>query len=275
MSNGKTGQPAPRRRRMETVIEEAPSHDGTPTTAAYWWPREPNLRPLYAHRVYDTTSDASIPGRAAELAKVINEKTWDYRDGYGGGEADRIEVVALPMPEDATAEERVEKSKVHYMAEVSTREADWHLPRTFRHDGYQRAIIVIDRLREEWRQAFDRPFEIVGSLHSKNYLDWKWESKDSFHNMNSSDWATKLAEWNLEISLELQAGLEEDGETMPNEDVSPHALVHLDRDLAHLRYGIEQYYIDYAGQGLIDEEFSLRASGGDWEHVKPMNARWE
>jgi hypothetical protein len=65
------------------------------------------------------------------------------------------------MLENATTVERLEKCKGNYIAEVATREADWHLPRTFRHNGYQRAIIVIDRLGEEWREAFDRPSRIV------------------------------------------------------------------------------------------------------------------
>lgn len=96
--------PAPRKLRIETITEEAPSHDGTPTITSYLRQLEPNLRPLYAHRVYDTTPDAAISGRAAELAKIIHEKTLDYRGGYGRDEPDRIEVVAMPMPKDATTE---------------------------------------------------------------------------------------------------------------------------------------------------------------------------
>ncbi|KAJ8059167.1 hypothetical protein OCU04_012141 [Sclerotinia nivalis] len=254
MSNKATGQPAPRKVPYKTIAEEAPRYNDTPTITAYRQQAEPQLRPPYAHRVYDSTPDAALPGRAAELAQVIHEKTMEYREGYGRGEAGRIEVVALPMPEGATAEERVERCKVHYIADVSTREADWYLPGTFLHDGYQRAIIVIYRLREEWREAFNRPFEDLVSMQAKNYLDWKWESRNPFHNMNSSDWATNphgtylLAEWNLEISPELQAMLDEAGETMTREKVSPHALVHLDRDLARLREGIEQFYIQYAGK---------------------------
>ena len=99
--------------------------------------------------------------------------------------------------------------------------------------------------------------------------------------MNPPDGATNtygtylLAEWDLELFSEFQAILEEDGETMPKEKVLPHALVHLDWDLAHLREGIEPYYIQYIGQGLIDEELNVRASGGGWQRVKRMNARGE
>lgn len=60
---------------------------------------------------------------------------------------------------------------------------------------------------------------------------------------------------------------------MSEDKFSPHALVHLDQDLASLRDRIQDYCVEYAGQGLIDEELSLRASGGDWERVKLMNAR--
>ncbi|THV48858.1 hypothetical protein BGAL_0224g00200 [Botrytis galanthina] len=278
MANKPTGMPAPRKLRIETITEEAPSHDGTPTITSYRRQLEPYPRPLYAHRVYDTTPDAAIPGRAAELAKIIHEKTLDYRGGYGRDEPDRIEVVALPMPKDATAEQRVKKCKAHHLAEVVTREKEWHLSRTFVDDGYQRAIVIIDQLREEWREAFDRPFEMFGVLPSKSHLDWRWES-NRLPYMNSPDWETNpygtylMAEWDLEITAELQRMLEEDGDSIPEEKVSPHALVHMDKDLRELRGGIEQYYIEYAGQGLIEEELSLRASGGDWEHVKPMNAR--
>ncbi|KAM3148412.1 hypothetical protein ABEW05_011367 [Botrytis cinerea] len=278
MSNKPMGMPAPRKLRIETITEEAPSYDSNPTITSYRRQLEPNPRPLYAHRVYDTTPDAAIPGRAAELAKILHEKTLDYRGGYGRDEPDRIEVVALPMPKDATAEQRVKKCKAHHLAEVASREKEWHLSRTFVHNGYQRAIVIIDQLREEWREAFDRPFEMFGVLPSKRYLDWRWES-NMLPNMNSPDWETNpygtylLAEWDLETIAELQRMLEEDGASIPEEDVSPHALVHLDKDLRGLRRGIEQYYIEYAGQGLIEEELSLRASGGDWEHVKPMNAR--
>jgi hypothetical protein len=156
-----TGGIAPRRLPSVPVNEEAPSHDGTLTVAAYWPQLEPDSRPLYAHRIYDTTPDAAVLGRTGELAKVINEKTLHCRQRSDRGEPDRIEVVALPMLEDATTEERLEKCKANYLAEVATREADWHLPRTFRRNNYQRAIVVIDRLGEEWRKAFDRPFTLT------------------------------------------------------------------------------------------------------------------
>jgi hypothetical protein len=77
-----------------------------------------------------------------------------------------------------------------------------------------------------------------------------------------------LAEWDLRVTPQFQTELEEDGETMSKETVSPHALVHLDRDLSNLRKDIDTYYNYYAGQGCIQEELAVRASGGDWEHVK-------
>lgn len=58
----------------------------------------------------------------------------------------------------------MKKCKAHHLAEVVSREKEWHLSRTFVDDGYQRAIVIIDQLREEWREAFDRPFEMFGVL---------------------------------------------------------------------------------------------------------------
>jgi hypothetical protein len=110
--------------------------------------------------------------------------------------------------------------------------------------------------------------------------DWKWESTNHLEHFNSPDWATNpygtyfLAQWDLEITTYYQARMDEEGETMAEENVSPHALVHLDRDLSSLRDSIEQYYIEYAGQGCIEEDLQLRASSGDWECVQPMNARF-
>ncbi|PQE22389.1 ArcA-like protein [Rutstroemia sp. NJR-2017a WRK4] len=249
-----TGGRAPRRVIKYTLVEEAPSHDGTLTMTAYQPKYEPHIRPLFAHRIYDTTPDAAIPGRAGELAKVIHEKTEKYREGNGRAEPDRIEVVALPMHE---------MRQLRKDTRMATREVDWELPKLIVERGYERAIIVIGRLGDEWQKAFDRPFELT-DWGSERYKDWEWESMSWSQNLNSSDWATNpygtyfLAEWDLEIVKYWQALMDEEGETMLPENITPHALVHLDRDLYNLRDSIESSYQQHSCLACNPELFPPR-----------------
>lgn len=151
-----------------SIVEQAPSHDGAPTYAAYArrWPGKP--RPLYAVRIYDTTPGAAAPNRTSEVAKVIQEKTERYR---GTADAhDRVEVVAIPMTLDATDQQRADRCREHQLAEVRSRGGsgkedwgEWALPKLACDDAvYRQAIIIIDQLDNGWEGAFDRPKVPVG-----------------------------------------------------------------------------------------------------------------
>ncbi|ROV96066.1 hypothetical protein VPNG_09127 [Cytospora leucostoma] len=106
----------------------APSYDGAPTFASYWSlapvrrgdTKQP-VRPVWAHRIYDTThilKDNEPGDVAAALAEAIHKGTWSYRNTYGRGTPDRVEVVKLPMTADATDEERALRCREHKTAEV-------------------------------------------------------------------------------------------------------------------------------------------------------------
>ncbi|KAK2037092.1 hypothetical protein LZ31DRAFT_580280 [Colletotrichum somersetense] len=91
----------------KTIVYSAPSHDGSPAFVAYEVPEtvanddEAGLtacRPLYAFVIYDTTPEALRPGRTAELAQEIFERTYEERRG-NDLLPDRIEVVDMPMPQ--------------------------------------------------------------------------------------------------------------------------------------------------------------------------------
>lgn len=139
---------APRKIRVETVVEEAPSHDGSLTFAAYQrqFPDEP-IRPLWTHCIYDTTSQAADPQHISYVARIIHENT--YRTRQHDGSRDRIEVIGMPMPSDATDEQRATKCREHHVAEINSRNAakrdDWCIPGTLQRDSYLRVVYVIFR----------------------------------------------------------------------------------------------------------------------------------
>jgi hypothetical protein len=82
---------------------DAESEDGYSSSPPAQEPEK--HRPKFGIRMYDTMADASAE-RAALLARRISELTDRARMSGEGYEKDRIEVVALPLPASATAEER-------------------------------------------------------------------------------------------------------------------------------------------------------------------------
>lgn len=142
------------------VIERAPSHDGTPTVAAYHELDDPGdwrtmvcklIRPLFAFRIYDTTPDAANVNNIYHVAKAIFEETLEARSaGRDRDVPDRIEVVGLPMSPDATDDERAVRCREFETAEMIARNnpsmRDWYLRRHFENGKYSSSIHVISRL---------------------------------------------------------------------------------------------------------------------------------
>jgi hypothetical protein len=176
-SVGKTPMP-----RTKVVVEPAPSHDGAPTYAAYEMqlallaadPDSPDgygnsppsqdaekYRPPFGIRIYDTTTSAT-GDRAALLARRISELTYDQRvsdDGFRY--KDRIEVVALPLPEATAKKDRMARCMAYNDAEREARlpiadpalAASWFIVEDF--DAYvtRKRVFVINDLQDSWEEA--------------------------------------------------------------------------------------------------------------------------
>ncbi|KAL2130242.1 hypothetical protein VTI74DRAFT_6719 [Chaetomium olivicolor] len=125
----------------KVVVEPTPSHDGTPTFAAYEVqlallaadPDSPdgysdsppsqdpeNHRPPFGIRFYDITAGAT-PERAALLARRISELTYQARYNDRSYDKDRIEVVAMPLPESMAADDQAARCIAHNEAERAAR----------------------------------------------------------------------------------------------------------------------------------------------------------
>ncbi|KAJ4285990.1 hypothetical protein N0V88_008177 [Collariella sp. IMI 366227] len=169
--------------RWKIVVEPAPSHDGAPTYAAYEMqlaqlPADPDTpdgysnspptqdaekhRPPFGIRIYDTTASATAD-RAALLARRISELTYDQRVGRDGSSycKDRIEVVALPLPETTTKKERIARCEAHNDAERETRliiedpvlAASWFIVEDFDAWPLRKRVFVIHDLQDSWEEA--------------------------------------------------------------------------------------------------------------------------
>ncbi|KAI8265849.1 hypothetical protein K4K58_010608 [Colletotrichum sp. SAR11_239] len=150
---------------QKTIVQAAPSHDSSPTFAAYQVPKitpeaESDLRPLrpaFGCVVYDTTPTAR-PSRSARLARALFERTEMSRRRDKGPDAlDRIEVVTFPLPETASNEERANACVRHYEQELQSRLAmadkaeivSWFLPERFMDSSYSRMILAINKFRAD------------------------------------------------------------------------------------------------------------------------------
>jgi hypothetical protein len=213
----------------ETGVEPAPSHDGSPCFTAYTVDCYENSRPQFVLRIYDTAPAAGNPDRTRDLALKVHKGTELERClGPYETDRDRIEVVGLPLPQDASDEQRAEVCMAHHMTEVSfrwQRHPDFYLPATFDSMGWWRAAVVLERLEEGWEGAalYRRaPESGLRSEHGKvppgqielyqhgRFISVQWE----------------LTEW-------ARRGNEE--EPLPEVDLAPYAIWELGRCLRGFR----------------------------------------
>lgn len=157
--------------RLHYVVEEAPSHDGTPCFTAWvraviakvpkgWCSSDFRIddeRPEWSIQIYDTTPGSDNSDHLKSLAKTLHEETWEEREGYGRGKPDRIDVWGIPLPTTVSDEERIEKCKAHFMAETASREVaacdGFHISLLDDDDDWQRGIVIIDRPKEIWNEG--------------------------------------------------------------------------------------------------------------------------
>ena len=193
------------------VVEPAPSHDGVPCFTAYTVDAEHTDRPHFALRIYDTTPAAGDPARARDLALKIYLGTKLDRYNYeavapmepnDSAGRDRIELVGLPLPRDASDDQRVQACTAHHMAELAARRqrvgwGGFYLPATFDACGWWRAIVVIDRLEEGWEgAALGRPWprERVRDQRGR-----AWAAEDPYGSFLYVQWElTELARREME-----------------------------------------------------------------------------
>ncbi|OHE94791.1 hypothetical protein CORC01_09898 [Colletotrichum orchidophilum] len=154
---------------LQFVVLPAPSHDGTPTYAAYLKPKvapQPDDWDYSSHQqapfgmvVYDTTP-SSTPTRAAKMAHAISRRTLRRNVEWG---RERIEVVCFPLPSHLTARERATACIRHHGHEIRSRvvmeDIDdakfWFLPERFQDEWYGRGIAIVYRLEDSWEGAFE------------------------------------------------------------------------------------------------------------------------
>lgn len=163
---------ASRAPREETVVEPAPSHENTPTFAAYsviegTQPADrTKQRPAYCLCIYDVTPDAN-PARAEQMARAIFERTMAHRR-RPDNDRDRVEVVALPRPEvreqsDIADRELAEHCARHFEKERASRlvigdaalAKSWYLPEMLSDQWYSMGILVISRVTDRWEEGLD------------------------------------------------------------------------------------------------------------------------
>lgn len=163
--------------RQVTVVQPAPSQDGSPTFASYSVletsrnPDAADQRPPFGLVIYDTATGANAT-RAERMARVTCDRTMTERR-RAENDQDRIEVVALTPPCVAqrgttstesdllTPGDRAEAGIRHFEQERNSRlaiadlaDAKSWFPSERVDDGrYAWGIILIDRLKERWEEA--------------------------------------------------------------------------------------------------------------------------
>ncbi|KAI0505764.1 hypothetical protein F5B22DRAFT_626705 [Xylaria bambusicola] len=105
------------------IVEEAPSHDNTPCITA--WVRDEIIqvpdrwevsdfrindkRPMWSIQIYATTPQSDNRDHLRALAETLHRETLQDRDNTAGGWYNRFDVWGMPLPVDASDEERVAK----------------------------------------------------------------------------------------------------------------------------------------------------------------------
>ncbi|KAH6844583.1 hypothetical protein B0I37DRAFT_165312 [Chaetomium sp. MPI-CAGE-AT-0009] len=282
------GKPRPRRRkklqptarlvpRSKVVVEPAPSHDGASTFAAYEIPlsllaADPEsadgysnsppsqgleeLRPKFGIRIYDTTASATAD-RAALLARRISELTFDGRvSNDTHQQKDRIEVVALPLPESTTVKDRKAKCIAHNEAERRARlsiadaalAASWFMVENF-YDRSRKQVFIITDLKDSW--------------------------EDALPNTNGLGWSTRSGLGEFRIGFYDERFHYSDDEELDEEDMVPREGLDLKSLGAHLyefRYNVRPFYMyHFIPDGVLDMELALaRAEAAGIEVPRPV-----
>jgi hypothetical protein len=291
------GKPIPRRRKKlrstarlippsKVVVEPAPSHDGAPSFAAYEIPlsllaadpesadgysnslpsQEPEkLRPKFGIRIYDTTASATAD-RAALLARRISELTFATRvSGDTRLQKDRIEVVALPLPESTTAKDREAKCIAHNEAERRARlsiadaalAASWFIVENFYGNARKRVFIITD-LKDSWEDALPNPNRLGWSTRSVHGHFRDVDYDERFHYSDDEE-------------------LDEEGDAaaeLPPDMVSrgEYNLESLGATLSDFRRNVHQFCIcHFIPDGVLDMELALaRAEAAGVEVPRPI-----
>ncbi|CAJ2500934.1 Uu.00g037870.m01.CDS01 [Anthostomella pinea] len=220
----------PKKVRNGTTVEAAPSHDSSPTYAAYDNLAEGENRPLFALRVYDTTTQ---PAAAS-----------DDHVRYAA------KVVGLPMTADVTDDERAQRCREDQIAEVAARKSaglqDWFLPGTYMTDSHLFGIHVITRLERGFITWWEEAIHSTDPL--KRFLPEKLEDKKTY------PFGTHLSVvWGVGEHVEIDP---EDGEEpSPGMEVSLNRIIYLDLGLSWRRHRMEWFYNQYVADGGLDQEF--------------------
>ncbi|KAK4097651.1 hypothetical protein N658DRAFT_500172 [Parathielavia hyrcaniae] len=260
------------------------SHDGAPTYAAYEMqlallaadPDSPDgysnsppsqdaekYRPPFGIRIYDTTPSAA-GDRAALLARRISELTYRQRvmdDNFQY--KDRIEVVALPLPEATATKDRIARCIAHNDAEREARlliadpalAASWFIVEDFVADFTRKRIFVVNDLQVSWEEAlstFDYQYTASRSTHG-HFFDFAYDCT------SSSD------------DEEIERSLEEP--FVPGQLCCDEArLENLGTHLMHFRDNINEFYVrHFIPEGVLEMELALaRAEAAGIEVPRPV-----
>lgn len=144
---------------VSDVVEEAPSHDGTPCFSAWECSRaadpqyrhlEPGTRPKYSIQIYDTTPGSGNLEHLKALAGDIHKGTCEHRTlGNDSDWNDRLDVYSLAMPHRTPLDDRVRRCIAHQKAEIVSRNlsgrSDFYISGTYRKRDHRRVLFIVAR----------------------------------------------------------------------------------------------------------------------------------
>ncbi len=248
------GRPPRRILPKEHVVEQAPSHDGTPCFTAYSIDAENKERPLFSLRVYDTRPEAGNAETIRTLALKIQEGTEAERcEAQPAVDRDRIEVVGLPLPPDASNEQRFAVCRAHHLVEIAARKAarkaDFYIPATHDNYGYWHAFVILVHLGEGWEsEALNRLPIDSEQLFKENGLEWSEGLTNSYGGFLQAKWGlTELAK--REYAEDPQ----------PDFFFAARPIYRLARGLAELRDGMSRFRC-FVLEGKLEEELESGSS---------------
>ncbi|KAJ3526376.1 hypothetical protein NM208_g11218 [Fusarium decemcellulare] len=206
---------------VTTIVEKAPSHDGTLCIAA-WGKVEFTLekfnrkhhscRPKLSVQIYDTTPDAADGQHLRKVAEHIHQLIWRVMRIHeplqgrtlvpqcGRGVYNRYipkvryrtEVYALPLPVETPDSIRVERCLSHHKAEImarhDARDAEFFLQPNFPRgvqDDFWRRFTIITLPQEYWERP-NHPFLDVRFERRVDRLCW-WDTDDDTGELTPHD----------------------------------------------------------------------------------------